>query len=100
MVNECWERLPDHFAKVELDAFVVMPNHVHGIVIITNVGAGSPRPAFEGAETAPLRQPTLGQIVAYFKYQSTQRINRIRGTPGLPLWQRNYYETRPSNGGT
>ena len=35
---------------------------------------------------------TLGQIVAYFKYQSSKRINSIRGTPGMPVWQRNYYE--------
>lgn len=81
-----------------------MPNHVHGIVVIMEtvnipVGAGSPRPdqpgivGSKGAETAPLRRrPTLGQIVAYFKYQSTKRVNQIRGTPSLPLWQRNYYE--------
>jgi REP element-mobilizing transposase RayT len=35
---------------------------------------------------------TLGQIVAYFKYQSSKRINLIRGTPGMRLWQRNYFE--------
>jgi putative transposase len=34
----------------------------------------------------------LGQIVAYAKYRSAQRINALRGTPGAPVWQRNYYE--------
>jgi len=45
-----------------------------------------------GVETTPLQGPTLGQVVAYFKYQSTKRINEIRSTPGAPIWQRNYYE--------
>lgn len=44
-----------------------------------------------GEETSPLR-PTLGQIVAYYKYQTAKRINELRGTPGLPFWQRNYWE--------
>ncbi|MCL6512678.1 MAG: hypothetical protein K6U78_18570 [Anaerolineae bacterium] len=42
-----WEDIPRHFPGVDTDAFVVMPNHVHGIIVITdadNVGAGSPRP--------------------------------------------------------
>lgn len=50
------------------------------------------QPAEQGAGTAPLQQLTLGQIVASFKYQSTKRINTMRGTPGCRLWQRNYYE--------
>jgi len=44
-----------------------------------------------GGAPPPLR-PTLGQIVAYYKYQTTQRINALRGTPGIPFWQRNYWE--------
>jgi REP element-mobilizing transposase RayT len=34
----------------------------------------------------------LGQIVACFKYQNAKQINQIRNTPGMPVWQRNYYE--------
>lgn len=44
-----------------------------------------------GGETPPLR-PTLGQIVAFYKYQTTKRINELRGTPGVSFWQRNYWE--------
>ena len=43
--------------------------------------------------TKPHREATkLGQVIAYFKYQSTRAINELRVTPGVPLWQRNYYE--------
>ena len=100
IVQETWQVLPHHFLGVSLDAFVVMPNHLHGIIVVSVVGARSPRPSVprpqtkEGAETAPLRlqRPTLGQVVAYFKYQATKRINLHRGIPGAPIWQRNYYE--------
>ena len=102
MVRNVWDELPTHFPSIETDTFIVMPNHIHGIVQISDpVGAGSPRPVpHAGAETAPLRTGTqtplrtwtLGQIVAYFKYQSTKQINGIRNLPGVRLWQRGYYE--------
>lgn len=75
---------PVHFPNVQLDTFVVMPNHVHGIICLTAI------PAVVGARLP--RPYTLGQIVAYFKYQSTKSINLMRGTPGVTVWQRNYYE--------
>ena len=103
-VREWWQGVPDHFVNVHLDEFIIMPNHFHGIVVITNVWAGSPRPPLnstnmnqggetpqnQGGETPPLR--TLGQIIGYFKYQSTKQINQMRKNPGCPVWQRNYYE--------
>jgi len=49
-----------------------------------------------GGVTPPLQdksnKPTLGQIIAYYKYQTTKQINKIKNTPGNPIWQRNYYE--------
>ena len=97
-----------------IDDFVVMPNHVHGIVRITDrtvVGARQPGGRFEeprtptnaapnrdGAVASPLRTPigpppgSLGAIIASFKSASAKRINNLLGTPGAPVWQRNYYE--------
>jgi len=96
VVADSWQWLESQYDYVELDEFVIMPNHVHGVIVI--VGAGLPRPYIAsgaetktGAETAPLRA-TLGRMVAYFKYQSTKHINIMRGTPGMQVWQRNYYE--------
>lgn len=94
-VEACWTTISNHFPHAQLDAYVVMPNHVHGIITIAKaVGARFPRPRGinEGGETPPLREPTLGKMVAYFKYQSAKRINVLRHTAGEPLWQRNYYE--------
>ena len=39
-VEICWRELPNHFENVVLDAFVVMPNHIHGILLLTNMMAG------------------------------------------------------------
>lgn len=97
MVKNWWYQIREHFKNVDVDEFVVMPNHIHGIIWINDVGAGFPRPSTviknsyrQGAGTAPL--PKLGQIVAYFKYQSTKQFNVSMGIPGIRFWQRNYYE--------
>ncbi len=86
--------------NIELNQFIIMPNHVHCIVIINRNRRGevaSPNNNAQqtlpkGGETPPLHIPTLGQIVAHFKYMTTKQINIIRDTPGVPVWQRNYYE--------
>ena len=98
MVKSMWTQLPIYYPNIGIDEYVVMPNHLHGIVAMA--GAGLPRPLsvksvfkhFSGAETAPLRIPALGQMVAYFKYQTTKGINIIRSTPGVSVWQRGYYD--------
>lgn len=63
IVDTWWREIPNHFPNVEMDEFIVMPNHVHGIIKIVrkndinNVGAGSPRPDGKGRGN---RAPTLG----------------------------------------
>jgi REP-associated tyrosine transposase len=92
-VQDVWENLVDHYPQIELDAFVVMPNHVHGIIVIVDhrgdVGAG----VGAGLRPAPTKtQHGLPEIVRAFKSFSARRINEIRHTPGAPIWQRNYFE--------
>ena len=88
IVSSCWHDLPAHYPHVELDAFVVMPNHIHGIIILRhpdNVGAGL-KPAPTG------KRHGLPEIVRAFKTFSARRANVALITPGMHLWQRNYYE--------
>jgi putative transposase len=100
VVQACWDEIPAHFAQVELDAFVVMPNHVHGIVVICEDDSIGARHACVGATHAsplPRRangpQPkSIAAIVGSFKSAVTKRMNELRNTPGAPVWQRNYYE--------
>ena len=104
-VQVTWNELPRRFAHLRLDAFVVMPNHVHGIAAF--VGAGLALPGDDGAarkgaaSSTPTRgdagngaaggAPTLGDVVRAFKSLSAIHVNRLLMRSG-PLWQRNYYE--------
>lgn len=124
-----WRALPRHGARVRLGAFVVMPNHIHGILIINpprpapassepmwGRGEASDQPGktvpVAGADPAlsvgavpsdasPLQGSgaprgtvpgSLGAIVQQFKSITTRKINRLRGTPGAPVWQRGYWD--------
>lgn len=96
MVQEVWDGLPGHYPHITLDAFVIMPNHIHGIVIL--VGAGfKPAPTPKSAPIANDFKPApprhgLPEIVRAFKTFSARQINQLRHTSGTPVWQRNYYE--------
>ena len=90
IVHCCWEDLPRHYTNVALDVFVVMPNHVHGIIMILNNDD-----AVVGARHAsPLRgkRNNLGNIVGSFKSPTTAQNNRQRKTHGTTIWQRGYYD--------
>ena len=95
MVEFTWFDLPNHNSHIVLDEFVVMPDHVHGVILITDgnadvdVGAGSePAPT----EPTPTERHPLSEIVRQFKTFSAKRVNQIRGITGIPVWQRDYYE--------
>jgi len=77
--------------NVILDEFVVMPNHLHGIIVVPpgNVGAYSHTPLQKGFES-PSR--TIGAIIRGFKSTTTRQINLFHNTPRIPIWQRNYYD--------
>ena len=91
IVKTCWNDLPHRYPEVELDYFTVMPNHVHAIIIITNVGAIHELPLPRNNPT-DRRRILIPKIIGYAKMTTAKRINQLRNTPRNPLWQRNYYE--------
>ena len=94
IVESVWLDLPKHYPNIELDAFVIMPNHIHGIVFI--VGAGlkpaPTKPANTIAPTKVMKNYPLSEIVRGFKTFSSRKINEMRFKSGMSLWQRNYHE--------
>ena len=96
MAAQCWRAIPEHFPRVALDVFVVMPNHVHGILFIhdapENVGAKTF--GFGEANNHSLlphgTSKTVGAIVRGFKIGVTKWVRRH--TAVCNVWQRNYYE--------
>ena len=106
IVKNIWQLLPKHHS-VKLDAFQIMPNHIHMIIHLVGAGysrpavwAGSSRPNINGSENPTPTGTTLGQIVAYFKYQSTKQINVRAGysrpagssRPFKKIFQRSFYK--------
>jgi putative transposase len=111
-----WKKLANRFANIDLDEFVVMPNHIHGIIVVADpVGVGLQHPIcgradFVGARqdsysrtviphfASPLPQtvlpqnPALGTIIGSYKSNVARIINGLQKTPRLSIWQRNYYE--------
>lgn len=87
------------YIKLHLDEFIVMPNHVHGIVHIEEIapfarGAASLRP-YNGNScnhSVNVSPCSLGAIIRAYKSAVTYRINSIRNTREVPVWQRNYFD--------
>jgi putative transposase len=100
--------------EILVDEWVVMPNHFHGIVIITDGRGDRPVAPISAADHFQGDQPvaptidvsartdggnragppsgSIGALMAGFKSAVTKRINILRGMPGVPIWQRNYHE--------
>ncbi len=90
-IEEAWRALPEHFQHVAIDAFVVMTNHVHGIIVITESDAVGAQHAAPLPRTS-VRPGSLGAVVRSFKSAGTKRCHELGGKTSQPLWQRNYYE--------
>lgn len=103
VAEACWLKIPEHFPNVILGDFVIMPNHVHGIVEIVGAKNFSPEeidisPEEKRAkDVSPQRVPiingtskTVGSIVRGFKIGVTKWVRQ--NTNIYDLWQRNYYE--------
>lgn len=94
-----WNNLPKIYPHVQLDEFIIMPDHIHGIIMLKNdpVGAGSPtiesltKNPYKPAPT-PQKRHGLPEIIRSLKTCSATRINQLRSTKGNPVWQRGYYE--------
>ena len=88
IIQLSWLALPEHYRNVELDVLVIMPNHIHGIIFLTDVGAG-----LKPAPTVPACHcHSLPEIVRGFKTFSSRKIDELRNMSGTALWQRSYYE--------
>ncbi|MBM3155874.1 MAG: transposase [Chloroflexi bacterium] len=90
VVEEEWYRSGKIRHEIELDAFIVMPNHIHGVVTI--VGAQGLAPLQHDHAHLQRKPRSLSTFVTGFKSAVTIRVNELRGTLCEPVWQRNYYE--------
>jgi putative transposase len=95
IIRDEWFKTVQIWPNVELheDEFVIMPNHVHGIIwIVETDSAGATRRVAPTKGSRTLVPGSIGAILGQFKSITAKRINVVRGTPGVSVWQRNYYE--------
>lgn len=89
-------RTPEIRREITLGEWVIMPNHVHVIVLINdhydNVGATGRSPLPCRAKPCGPKPHSLAAFIAGFKSGAAKRINEMRKTTGCPVWQRNYFE--------
>ena len=94
-VKTFWAQIPQHFPNVKMDAYVVMPNHLHGILTIESK---SPHAAHGGGDAPRVEsfgKPTQGSvptIVRSFKAAVSNHVRESRLAAGEPIWQRGYFE--------
>jgi putative transposase len=72
-----WQQLSQHHPHIIMDESILMPNHLHGILIL---------------ESSIDTTKSISEIIRGFKTFSAKAINKERGLRGIPVWQRNYYD--------
>ena len=100
IVKKNWLNLSNYYSNCELDYYIIMPDHFHGIIIVNqSVGDRSPVPNEKTQQQlgdgGPIPYKKIGSIInmmAYFKYQSTIEINQLLKSPCRKIWQRSFYD--------
>ncbi len=98
VARDCWTEIPRHHPHVTLDGFIVMPNHVHGVLLFEGdapvvATPASPLPSTPGTSTPTgPASGSIGAVIGSYKSAVTRAINRLRPGAATNLWQQNYYE--------
>ena len=94
VVENEWWKSSEIRKELDLDVFQTMPNHIHGIVMIQEERPDPNKTVVGANGRSPLRMKpkSLSSFIAGYKSICTKRINELRNTTGVPVWQRNYHE--------
>ena len=82
IVKNYIEMLPTKYTNISINKYVIMPDHIHLLIVVENDGGnGRGNPA-----------PTVTAAMGWFKYQATKEINKTCNTVGTKIFQRSYYD--------
>ena len=85
--QQCWANLPNHYNNLILDTYIIMPNHIHGTIIIDNLNKR------EGYKPSPTNKLySLSEIIRGFKTFSSKQINKIIKPENKFKWQRSFHD--------
>ena len=94
IVDQTWRNIPGHFPNATCEIFIVMPNHIHGIIEIKNdqiVGARHASP-LQSMGVNGVKPGSVGAIIGSFKSAVTKQLHQNKIITQEKIWQRNYYE--------
>jgi putative transposase len=95
IIKSCWIEIPQHFPRVKIESYVVMPNHVHGILTVRLKLQNANRSGGTMETTESFGKPTAGslpKIIRSFKAPASERARESGLVSGRPIWQKSYYE--------
>jgi len=95
IVQCIWLEIPKHFLNLKLDEYVIMPNHIHGIIHILDKSIVGARHAVPLQKSEHFSEPVHGSlptIIRSFKSAATKHVNIEFKSPGTKLWQRSFYD--------
>ena len=87
IANQCWDDLPNHYLNCSLDSFVVMMNHIHGIIVILNKDV-----TIVGNGLKPFPTHGLSEMIRGFKTFSSRKINEEIKNDNKFQWQKSFYD--------
>jgi putative transposase len=92
IVRDVWEDLPDRVSDIDLDEYIIMPNHFHAIISIDKSPESTEiQKDLDVDDIKARRKMILPKVVGRFKMLTAKAINQSREIEGS-FWQRNYYE--------
>ncbi len=91
IVAQFWQKIPTHFSEIELDEWVIMPNHMHAIMWVTGYVETIHELSLRN-DPKFRRKMLIPKMVGRFKMQTAKQINLLQGTSGQSFWQKDYYE--------
>ncbi len=91
IAQEFWFEIPERFNRVQLDKLAVMPNHIHVILMVGAIHE-LPLPHSILLLRKERRKMLISKIIGFYKMNTAKKINRLRNTEGVSVYQRNYYD--------
>lgn len=92
IVSKCWYEIPDHVTDVKIDEFVVMPNHVHGIIQILGRLEYIAPVRTQHDSSVHDKIGKLSIAIRSFKSATTKKINENQYSPGQKIWQPRFHD--------
>ena len=89
IAENCWGDLLNHFSHIHLGPYIIMPNHIHGIIGIDKYPE---RHCKVDRRFSDAISGSISTIVGSFKSATTRKINQVRQNSGATIWQRNFHE--------